>query len=82
MILDVCHMLKLARNALGDKGPFCMKGKQSIFWDFIVELYNMQKDDVLQLPNKLKSKHIHWHNVKMKVAVAPQTLSNSVASGI
>ena len=82
VILDVCHMLKLARNALGDKGPFCINGKQSIFWDFIVELYNMQKDDVLHLANKLKSKHIHWHNVKMKVAVAAQTLSNSVASGI
>ena len=30
----------------------------------------------------MKSKHIHWHNVKMKVAVAAQTLSNSVESGI
>jgi hypothetical protein len=39
----------------------------------------MQKDDILHLGNKLKSKHIHWHNVKMEVAVAAQTLSNSVA---
>ena len=82
VILDVCHMLKLARNALGDKGIFYVNGQPSIFWQLITELYNTQKDDVLHLGNKLKSKHIHWHNIKMKVAVAAQTLSNSVASGI
>ena len=82
VILDVCHMLKLARNALGDKGTFYINGQPLIFWNFITELYNMQKNDVLHLGNKLKSKHIRWHNVKMKVAVAAQTLSNSVACGI
>ena len=66
-------MLKLARNALGDKGTFYKNGDPSIFWNLITELYNTQKDDVLHLGNKLKNKHIHWHNVKMKVAVAAHT---------
>ena len=54
-----------------------------------VELYNMQKNNMLHLANKWKSKiydairyDIHWYNAKMKAAVAAQTLSNSVASGI
>ena len=59
VILDVCHMLKLARNALGDKGKFYINGEPLIFWDFITELYNMQRNDVLHLGNKLKSKHIY-----------------------
>ena len=53
-----------------------------ISWQHIVELFNVQKSDVLHLGNKLKNTHIKWHNQKMKVAIAAQTLSNSVAAGI
>ena len=57
-----------------DGNPIC--------WHYITDLYNVQKNDILHLGNKLKSTHIKWHNQKMKVAVAAQTMSNSVADGI
>ncbi|CAB4019071.1 DNA transposase THAP9 [Paramuricea clavata] len=82
VILDVCHMLKLARNSLGDKKVFHTDTGAKICWNYITELYNVQKSDVLHLGNKLKTKHIKWHNQKMNVAIAAQTLSNSVAAGL
>lgn len=82
IILDVCHMLKLARNALGDKRVFYSEGRNTICWNYIKELYNVRNEDVLLLGNKLKHKHIKWHKQKIKVAVAAQTLSISVAAGI
>ena len=51
-----------------------------ICWQYITELYNVQKQDVLHLGNKFSSTHLKWHNQKMKVAEAAQTLSNSVAA--
>ena len=82
VILDICHMLKLARNALGDKEIFYTSGGETISWYYIKELFNVQQSDILHLGNKLKNVHIKWHNQKMKVAVAAQTLSSSVAAGM
>ena len=82
VILDICHMLKLARNSLGDMKLFFTESGNKICWQFITDLYNVQKTDVLHLGNKLTSTHIKWHNKKMKVSVAAQTLSSSVAAGI
>ena len=82
VILDICHMIKLARNALGDKEIFYTDGGETISWYYIKELFNVQQSDILHLGNKLKNVHIKWHNQKMKVAVAAQTLSNSVAAGM
>jgi hypothetical protein len=82
VILDICHMLKLASNALGDKEIFLTDGKETISWHYIKELFNVQQSDILHLRNKLKNVHIKWHNQKMKVAVAAQTLSSSVAAGM
>jgi hypothetical protein len=70
VILDVCHMLKLARNSLGDLKVFYTESGDIISWQYITRLYNIQKGDLLNLGNKLKSTHIRWHNQKMKVAVA------------
>ncbi len=79
VVLDVCHMLKLACNSLGE---FITESGDIISWQYITALYNVQQGDVLHLGNKLKATHIRWHNQKMKVAIAAQTLSNSVAAGI
>ena len=81
IILDICHMLKLARNAFGDKEIFYTLGGETISW-YIKELFNVQQSDILHIANKLKNVHIKWHNQKMKVAVAAQTLSGSVAAGM
>ena len=75
-------MLKLARNSLGVLQVFYTDTGAKICWNYIIELYNVQNSDVLHLGNKLKRKHIKWHNQKMKVAIAAQTLSHSFAAGL
>lgn len=82
VILDICHMLKLARNALDDKEIFYTDGGETISWYYIKELFNVQQSNMLHLGNKLKNVYIKWHNQKMKAAVAAQTLSSSVAAGM
>ncbi len=81
VIHDVCHMLKLARNSLGDKKVFFTNNGNIISWRHITELFNVQKSDVLHLGNKLKHTHTHtkWHNQKMKVAIG-STRSLDVSS--
>ncbi len=38
IFLDVCHMLKLIRNTLGDHKIFVDGDGQKIFWEYITEL--------------------------------------------
>ena len=82
VILDVCHMLKLARNAFADMQVFVTPGGENISWEYIRELHRAQQKDILHLGNKLKAKHVQWQNHKMKVSVAAQTLSHSVYAAI
>ena len=75
-------MLKLARNALGFMKVFVTPKGGKISWENIEALYKIQQDDILQIGNKLKPKHMRWHKHKMNVSVAAQTLSSSVSSAI
>ena len=56
--------------------------EKKISWEYVLALYRTQQKDVLNLTNKLKSKHVEWLNHKMKVSVAAQTLSHSVSTVI
>ena len=38
--LDICHMIKLIRNTLGDKKILVAGDGQTINWKYIVELQN------------------------------------------
>jgi hypothetical protein len=63
----------------------CALGHESclhFFREFIKALYDIQQQHILHLGNKLKTKHIQWQKHKMKVSIAAQTLSASVASAI
>jgi len=82
IILDACHIIKLARNALADIGIIKDLNNGTVKWDFIVKLHQIQAKDILHLGNKLKQHHIKWQNHKMKVKIAAQTLSTSVAAAI
>ena len=84
VILDICHMLKLARNPFADMHIFVTPGGggEKISWEYIRELNRAQQKDILHLGNKLKAKHVQWQNHKMKVSVAAQTLSHSVYAAI
>ncbi len=81
-ILDPCHMLKLARNSLGDLSSFFSPSGQKIEWKFIKQLYELQKVEGLKLGNKLSSSHTEYGKTKMNVSLAAQTLSSSVADAI
>jgi hypothetical protein len=49
---------------------------------FLVELHKLQEKMGLHLANKLSSTHINWKQQPMKVKLAVQTLSRSVADAI
>jgi len=80
-LLDACHMLKLGRNALADFLVF-LSADGKIEWKYIVELHNIQQQLTLKFKNKLNTQCIKWHQNKMKVRYAANTLSASVANAI
>ena len=82
VLLDVCHMLKLMRNTLAEKGILFDSEKKQICWKYIKDLHNLQDAEGLRLGNKLKSQHIDWRQQKMKVNLAAQVFSSSVADAI
>ena len=82
VFLDVCHMLKLVRNTLGEKKTLSDDQKRYICWQYIVDLQELQDKEGLRLGNKLKAAHINWSCQKMKVNLAAQALSASVADAI
>ena len=81
-ILDACHMLKLGRNALSDLGVFVDGDGQKIKWSHIQNLHDLQEEEGLTFGNKLSKSSIHYHRQKMKVKIAAQTLSSSVADAL
>ena len=82
VILDACHMLKLVRNCLGAVGYLLDENGNKIEWRFIVELQKLQEKEGVHLANKLRASHIRYESQKMKVKLAAQTLSSSVADAI
>ena len=80
---DPAHMLKLGRNALGELKVLVDASGNKIEWKFIENLHEIQVQEGLKLGgNKLSRQHIAYHKNKMKVRLAAQTLSNSVATAI
>lgn len=51
-------------------------------WQYIVELEKLQSEEGVTIANKITKKHIHYGNQKMKVKLAAQTFSNSVADAL
>ena len=81
IFLDIVHMLKLVRNTLASEqvlfsssGPIC--------WQFITKLQDLQQNEGLKAGTKIAKRHIEWEKNKMKVKLAAQTLSSSVAAAI
>ncbi len=81
IMLDPCHMLKLARNALASLGSIHARN-EAIHWKFFKNLVTVQENHGMKLANKLSSSHIKYEKNKMKVDLAAQTLSRSVADAI
>lgn len=80
---DPAHMLKLVRNAFGEK-KIMQNGKgELIKWDYIQKLYKKEKIDGLRAATKLTSRHIFYKNENMNVRLtAAQVLSDSVGDAL
>ncbi|KAJ4938883.1 hypothetical protein JOQ06_028349 [Pogonophryne albipinna] len=75
-------MLKLLRNVFSTVGVLVREDGQQIMWKYIEELHKLQEKEGLRLGNKLKMAHIQWRNQKMKVNLAAQLFSSSVADAL
>jgi hypothetical protein len=82
IFLDACHMIKLVRNTMSDWKVLKDKDGKVIKWQFMEELHKLQESEGLHLANKLRSAHIKWKPQKMKVNLAAQALSSSVADAL
>jgi len=79
---DVCHNIKLARNALGTFKAFKNENGQLIEWRYLEQLLELQNEAGFKLGNKIGSVHINGKGNSMKVKLAVQTLSSSVANAL
>lgn len=57
IFLDPCHMIKLVRNALGDKKTFYDGEGNKISWNLILKLHELQMNEGLHLGNKILKQH-------------------------
>ena len=55
---------------------------QEICWSYLRRLADLQEKEGLLAANKLSRRHMMWHKQKMKVNLAAQTLSASVADAL
>lgn len=81
VIMDPCHLLKLARNMLQAYSSI-VSPAGTIKWKYISQLNDVQEHEGLHAANKITRKHIDFEGQKMKVSVAAQTLSRSVAMAL
>lgn len=82
VFLDPSHMIKLVRNTFESKKIFYDAENEMVKWSLLVSLDKLQTNEQLHFANKLTSKHIHFRNQIMKVRLATQLLSRSVAKAL
>ena len=58
VIFDVCHLLKLLRNTLGDYKTLLDDESNQIKWNYIEKLHETQSSEGLHAANKLRAGHI------------------------
>jgi hypothetical protein len=81
VVLDACHMIKLVRNML-QAYQSIRSDKGVVIWRLISDLHETQMELGLRFANRLSNNHITFQSQKMKVSLAVQTLSSSVASAL
>lgn len=82
IFLDACHMLKLVRNCLGTYRQLVNGRGEIIDWVFIERLVILQEDEGLAMGTKIRQRHLDWKDQVMKVNLASQTFSKSVADAL
>lgn len=82
VLFDPCHMIKLVRNTFESKRIIFNQNNKEIKWHLLENLNNLQKDQGLKFANKLSERHLKFRNEIMKVKLATQLLSKSVANAL
>jgi len=76
-------MLKLVRIFMAQIGEVYLSGfRQPALWVHLIAVNDFQASVNFRFGNRLADKHIHFENFIMKVGLAAQTLSNSVADAM
>lgn len=81
-LFDPAHMIKLIRNTFGEKKKFLDFEKNEINFEYVQNLCFLQEKEGCHLANKLRKQHIFYFKQKMKVKLATQLLSQSVADAL
>lgn len=79
IFLDPAHMVKLVRNTLGDYGVLYDAEDKPIEWKYFKDLVTLQEAEKIHLATKIRRRHIFYSKEIMKVRLATQVFSNSVA---
>lgn len=82
LMYDNCHMLKLMRNTIGNVGTIMNGKNEKIQWSFFEKLIQFSKTKGFAQTHKMNRKHIEFRKNIMKVQLAVQTLSASVAKSM
>lgn len=82
VFIDYVHCLKLLRNTFAGQQYLLNDKNEKICWKYLVSLQKIQSEEGLSLANKLTQRHILFTNQKMKVYLAAQVFSKSVADAI
>jgi hypothetical protein len=78
VLIDACHVLKIVRNML-EAYRTISSPSGNISWAYFSKLNAVQNRAGLHLANKLSDRHINFKKQIMKVSLAAQTVSSSVA---
>lgn len=82
IIFDPSHMLKLARNTLGNRETLYDNKNHKIEWRYIIELEKVSRNSIFGHTHKITKRHIQWKSREMHVRTAAETLSNSTADAL
>lgn len=82
VFIDPCHALKLVRNTFGERKVLYDSYGTKIDFNFLDKLIKLQESEGLYLGTKITKAHIYFHKQKMKVKLAAQLLSESVADAL
>lgn len=82
IFIDPCHAIKLVRNAFGELRVFIDSMGREINFKYLQLLLNLQEKKGLHLATKIGKAHILFEKQKMKVKLATQLFSSSVADAL
>lgn len=61
---DACHMLKLVRNRLALNNELYDVNNDCIEWRYVTELESYQRENKVNLGNKINKTHVQWEKKK------------------